>query len=324
MHVRRSVLFMAINNPRFLRGAARHNCDGVILDLEDAVAEVHKEYARTLPREAYAQVSRGGAEVHIRINHVYWEADLEGCVWPGLSLVTFPKAESAEEVRQVDRKITELERLRGIRPGTIELHPSIETIRGVTNALEIATASPRIHELGGGGMGYDVIRDLGIETLPGVRRPPEYYGTGETGLIARALGKHCTNGVRIGTGVTGDVISGDTAYDEAAANLRAGLFAHITCLHPSRVDGLNRGFTPGEEEVRQAREVIARFEELDGAGEVAGELHGRPVDRWEAGRARKLLDWAEACARRDREKAAAKARLAAATPAGDGAAADAR
>ena len=39
MDVRRSVLFMAINNPRFLRGAARHNCDGVILDLEDAVAE---------------------------------------------------------------------------------------------------------------------------------------------------------------------------------------------------------------------------------------------------------------------------------------------
>ena len=103
MEVRRSVLFMAINNPRFLRGAARHNCDGVILDLEDAVAEVHKAYARTLPREAYQEVSRGGAAVQIRINHMPWEADLEGCVWPGLSSITYPKTEYGEEIRRLDR-----------------------------------------------------------------------------------------------------------------------------------------------------------------------------------------------------------------------------
>jgi hypothetical protein len=54
---------------------------------------------------------------------------------------------------------------------------------------------------------------------------------------------------------------------------------------------------------------LARFEELDGQGEVVGELNGQPVDKWEAARARKLLDWSEACARREREKTAAKARL---------------
>ena len=70
MEVRRSVLFMAINNPRFLRGAQRHDCDGIILDLEDAVAEPHKAYARTLPRQAGAQGSR------LR----YRRCTLRGCV----------------------------------------------------------------------------------------------------------------------------------------------------------------------------------------------------------------------------------------------------
>jgi citrate lyase subunit beta / citryl-CoA lyase len=312
MEVRRSVLFMAINNPRFLRGAARHNCDGVILDLEDAVAEPHKAYARTLPREAYPEVSRGGATVQIRINHMYWEADLEGAVWPGLSVINYPKTEYAEEIRRLDKKISELERLRGIRPGTIEIHAAVETVRGVTNGYEIATSSPRVRTFGGGGMGFDNCRDLAIETLPGVWRAPEHYGIGETGLIARALGLHCTNGVRQGTGVTGNVISGDTALDEAAANRRAGLYAGITCLHPNRVDGINQGYTPTPEEVQQAREVLARFEELDGQGEVAGDLKGQPVDKWEAARARKLLAWSEACARREREKSAARARLSAA------------
>jgi citrate lyase subunit beta/citryl-CoA lyase len=163
-------------------------------------------------------------------------------------------------------------------------------------------------------MGFDVCRDLAIETLPGVPRSPEHYGIGETGLVARALGLHCINGVRQGTGVTGDVISGDTAFDEAAANRRAGLYAGITCLHPNRVDGINRGYTPTPEDVQQAREVLERFEQLDGQGEVAGELHGQPVDKWEAARARKLLEWSDACARREREKAAARQRL---TSAGD-------
>src|SRR5689334_7757067 len=110
MDVRRSNLFMAINNPRFLRGAARHNCDSVILDLEDAVAEIHKEYARTLPLQVYAEVSAGGAEVQIRINHMPWEADLDGALWPGLDVIHYPKTEYAEEIRRLAQRIGELER----------------------------------------------------------------------------------------------------------------------------------------------------------------------------------------------------------------------
>jgi citrate lyase subunit beta/citryl-CoA lyase len=249
--------------------------------------------------------------VQIRINHMPWQADLDGAIWPGLSVIHYPKTEYAEEIRRLDQRITELERQRGIRPGTIEIHAAVETVRGVTNAYEIASASPRIRTFGGGGLGFDNCRDLAIETLPGVVRTLEHYGIGETGLVARALGLHCTNGVRQGTGVTGDVISGDTAFDEASANRRAGIYAGLTCLHPNRVDGINRGYTPTPEEVQQARDILARFEELDGQGEVSGDLNGQPVDRWEAARARKLLAWSEAIARREREKAAAKARLAA-------------
>ena len=57
---------------------------------------------------------------------------------------------------------------------------------------------------------------------------PEFEPIGdEVGLIARTLGLHCTNGVRQGTGVTGDVISGDTAFEEATGRPREQLFPHL-------------------------------------------------------------------------------------------------
>lgn len=308
MKAQRTALFMAINNPRFIQGARRFNCDAITLDLEDAVAEPQKAHARTLPRDTYPVVSVAGATVQIRINHMPWWADLEGVVWPGLTAINYPKAESAEEVRRVDAKISELERRHGIRPGSIELHAAIETARGVVHAYEIASTSSRIRSFGGGGAGLDVCRDLVIEAAPGLRRVLDPYIIGECELVAKVLGLRPTSAVQSVSRVMGDVVSGDTAFDEAAANRKAGFYGGGLCLHPNRVDGLNRGYTPPPEEVQRARQVIDLFDELGARREVEGEFNGKLVDQWEAERARKLLAWAEACERREREKASARAR----------------
>jgi len=64
----RSLLFVPVTAKRFVDGAARRGADAIILDLEDSVAASEKERARTLVPEAAEIVSRGGADVVVRIN----------------------------------------------------------------------------------------------------------------------------------------------------------------------------------------------------------------------------------------------------------------
>jgi citrate lyase subunit beta/citryl-CoA lyase len=300
-----------IDNPRFVTGMWRRNSDAISLDLEDAVCEPNKAYARTLPREAYHQVSKGGAShVSVRINHMYWAADLEGTVWPGLGAISYPKGESAEQMRRMDPNITDLERRRGMRPGTVAVRPAVETIRGVVNLDKLATSNSRVRSVGGGGVGFDMARDLAIEALAVERRALDDYAIGEGYLVAGALGLNPSTGVGTVAIVVGDVVTGDSRFDQAAANRKAGIFGGVglSALHPNSVGPLNRGYTPPPEDVEEAEQTIALFEELNSRGEVQGELLGKVVDKWEAERARKLMEWAQACARTERDKTAARAR----------------
>ena len=183
--VRRSGLTMPVVTRRFVDHAWRRGCDFINLDLEDSVPQQLKAHARALIKEAIPIVRKGGAEAFTRINHDLVHADLEAIVWPGLSKVNYPKAESAEEIRLLDDVITRLERERGIRPGTVEIGANIETATGVAAAYDIASASPRVKEFGGGS-GYDMSRDLGVEMFVGFEQFA--YGKGELELAARALG----------------------------------------------------------------------------------------------------------------------------------------
>jgi citrate lyase subunit beta/citryl-CoA lyase len=298
---------MPVNTPRFVNRAWTRGCDYINLDLEDSVPEWQKPHARTLIREAIATVSKGGAEAFTRINHDYIQADLEAIVWPGLKRVNYPKAETAEEIRKLDTIITRLERERGIPPGTVEIGANIETATGVANGHEIASASPRIVDFGGG-TGYDMSRDLGVEMFVGFDQ--FVYSKGELELAARVLGLEPTNPPFV-PNLTGSVSDPDRAFQEADAARRCGL-RHGSGLHPNVVEPQIRGLTPPPDEVRDAQQVLERYRRLSSQDKAWEDVEGRVVDIYEARRARELLQWAEACAERDREKAEAVARTRAA------------
>ncbi|HLG71658.1 MAG TPA: aldolase/citrate lyase family protein [Chloroflexota bacterium] len=88
--------------------------------------------------------------LNVRISLASAEADLEAVVWPGVSTVYCPRVESAAQLRAIDDIVGRLERLRGIRPGTVRLQPLIESARGVVAAGEIAPASARTDAFGPG------------------------------------------------------------------------------------------------------------------------------------------------------------------------------
>jgi citrate lyase subunit beta/citryl-CoA lyase len=294
---------MPINTPRFVDRSWTRNCDFLNFDFEDSVPQSQKAYARTLVSHAIAQGLKGGAEINIRINCAYPEADVPAAVQPGLTQINFPKAETAEQIRNLDRLITEAERLQGIRPGTIRIGANIETTLGTANSYDIASASPRIDTFAGG-TGYDMSMDMGIEMFVGFDQ--FVYNRGEGALIAKALGLEYTGGVYL-PDTTGNVGNTELTRQRAEANRKVGLRSG-SGLHPNTVEPQNLGLTPTSEEVQTARRILEYFAQLDERGEVEGELDGRVVDKYEAARAAELIAWSEACAQKDAHKARTQAR----------------
>ena len=300
---------MPVVTARFVDHAWRRGCDFVILDLEDSVPRHLKAYARGLIKDAIPNVSKGGAEAFTRINHDSVQADLEAVVWPGLAKVAYPKTEHAEEVRLLDAIITRLERERGIRPGTVEIGPNIETAVGVANVFEIAGASPRVREFGATTGGYDLSRDLGVEMF--VDFDQFVYVKGESELAARTLGLR-VRGAPFVANTTGSVSDPDRAFRQAEAARRCGFRVSGGGLNPATVDSQNLGYTPPDEDVRDAHWVLEQYQRLEATGEAWLEVESRVIDQYEAARARDTLEWAALCAERNREKAEAVARATAA------------
>jgi citrate lyase subunit beta / citryl-CoA lyase len=301
--VRRSGLTMPINNPRFVDRSWTRNCDFLNFDFEDSVPQSQKAYARTLVSHAIAQGLKGGADIHIRINCSYPEADVPAAVLPGLTQINFPKAETAEQIQNLDRLITEAERVQGIRPGTVRIGANIETTLGTANSYEIASASPRIDAFSGG-TGYDMSMDMGVEMFVGFDQ--FVYNRGEGALVAKALGLEYAGGVYL-PDTTGNVGNAALTRQRAEANRKAGLRAG-SGLHPNTVEPQNIGLTPTPEEVQEAKRIIDYFDEIWERGEVEGELDGRIIDKYEVARAADLMEWSELCAQKDAQKAKAQAR----------------
>ncbi|MBV9324432.1 MAG: hypothetical protein JO352_11645 [Chloroflexi bacterium] len=307
LKIHRSGLTMPINNPRFVNAAWTRGCDGFTLDLQDSVPQSQKAYARTLVQDAIRNVAQGGGEVQVRINQAYIEADVAAAIWPGLSGLNMGHTLTSDQVRLMDACVSRVERERGLRPGTIEIDLSPDSVAGTVASEDLVDSSPRVKSFGGVG-GYDYALSLGVEMFTGV--DAFFYPRGLGSLIARAHHKSFPLSAQVAD-TSGSVSDADHAYAQAVATRKLG-GRRGSGLHPNVVGPMTRGLTPPPEEVAEAERVLAFWRQLDAEGEAEGMLDGRPVDRYEAARAAELLEWAKACAEMD----AYKERMVAETRAG--------
>ncbi|EHL69434.1 HpcH/HpaI aldolase/citrate lyase family protein, partial [Cloacibacillus evryensis] len=153
--MRRTMLYLPGNNPNMLTRGYLFGSDGVVLDLEDAVAMVEKDTARILVSKYLKQGEFGSCYVSVRINGVdteYWKDDLAAIV-PNKRLdgIRVPKVEDAGTVKIIDEELSRLEEKNGLPVGKLTLHCLLETAHGIWNAYEIAKASPRIEAIIPGG-----------------------------------------------------------------------------------------------------------------------------------------------------------------------------
>ena len=299
--VSRCAMFVTPTNPRFIDKAWTRGGDVYILDIEDSIAPAEKERCRTLIRESIQKANKGGAGIYVRINKPFVDADLPYAVWPGVNRIMLPKTESAAEMQHAHEIISKLEKERGIPEGEVELSPMIESALGAVNIYEILTATPRkIHSQGGGG-GYDMAVNLGIEMFASFDQyafPVAYVA-----LAAMALGIEATGGVFV-PNTSGRVDQGDQAASQAAALHAAGIH-HAGALHPNFIEPLVTGLSPTENEIKWAKKVIEEYDKLTDIGESIGKLDGKVIDRYEYDFARRTLEWASECAAKDRYKASA-------------------
>ena len=107
--------------------------------------------------------------------------------------------------------------------------------------------------------------------------------------------------------LSGSVSDGDHAFRVAEATRKLG-FRMGGGLHPNVVEPQNRGLTPTAAEAAAARRVLELYDEVVASGRAWAAIEGVTVDRYEARRARDLLEWAALCDHRNREKAEAVSR----------------
>jgi citrate lyase subunit beta / citryl-CoA lyase len=299
--VARCSMFVTPTNPRFIDKAWTRGGDVYILDIEDSIAPAEKERCRSLIRESILKASKGGASIYVRVNKPFVDADLPASVWPGVSRIMLPKTESAAEMRHAHEIVSRLEKERGVPQGSIELSPMIESALGAVNIHEILTATPRKIWSQGGGGGYDMAMNLGIEMFADFDQYA--YPVAHVALAAMALGIEATGGVFV-PNPSGRVDQSDQAVQQAAALHAAGVH-HAGALHPAFIQPLVSGLSPTEDEIAWAHKVVQEYDRLADGGESIGTLDGKLIDRYEYDNARHTLEWAAACAAKDRYKARA-------------------
>ena len=303
--VTRCTMFVTPTNPRFIDKAWTRGGDAYILDIEDSIPLAEKARCRGLIRESIAKANKAGASIYVRINKPFVDADLPCSVWPGVDRIMLPKVDTAAEMQYAHALITQLEKDRGVPMGYIELSPMIETALGVVNIYEILTATPRKIWSMGGGTGYDMAVNLGIEMF--VDFDQYAYTSSFVALAAMSLGIESSGGVFVHN-PTGRVDQRDHALEEAEILHAAGVH-QVTALHPNFIEPLCTGLAPTQEEMSWAQTVLGMYQELTLAGESVTSVNGKVVDCYEYERAVQTLEWGKACAEKDqfKEKALARA-----------------
>jgi citrate lyase subunit beta/citryl-CoA lyase len=276
----RSYLFVPGDREARLAKAPSLGADAVIMDLEDAVAMGEKEAARDRVRRFLAAGSRVPLFVRVNALGTPWhEDDVRGVVGPGLSGIVLPKAESAEGVVEVDRRVGRAEEAAGLEAGTVELVVLVETAAGILHAAEIAAATPRVTSVAFGA--YDLARDLDLRLTPG----------GEELLVPRVavvLAARAAGRTPVDT-VFADIGDSDGLERECRRARDLG-FAAKLCIHPGQVAAIHRHFSPSPAELEEARRVVEAFERAEAEGRAAITVDGRLVDYPIALQQRALLE----------------------------------
>lgn len=280
---RRSFLYMPGSNARALDKGRSLPADGLILDLEDAVAPDAKETARRNIADALAAGGYGRREIIIRANGLntpWGYDDLLMAARGGAHGVALPKVESADTLRQADAILAAAG-----APDDLRLWCMIETPMGVLNAKDIAGACPRLAGLIMGTS--DLAKDL--RAAHTAMRLPMLVSLGTCLLAARAYGLAILDGVHLD-------LEDDAGFADSCAQGRELGFDGKTLIHPKTIAACNAAYAPDEQETATARRIIAAHAAAVAEGKGVVVLDGKLIENLHVQAAQRIVALAEAVA----------------------------
>src|SRR3954447_24823426 len=253
----RSLMFVPVTSEKFVRTGADRGADGIILDLEDAVAPSQKDHARTLIADAIPQVSRNGADVLVRVNRPWrmMVRDIEAAVIPGIAALILTKVDSAEHVLAVAEMVDELEAERNLPAGSVKFAVLVESTKGFFRLEEIAKCHPRIVSLSLGS--EDFAADAGMQSEPeGLFYPKQHML-----FAARAAGI-------MPMGFVGSIADfrDQEAFRAIVRRSRRLGFVGASAIHPLQIQVLNEEFSPQPAEVERAERMVAAYDDAYAKG----------------------------------------------------------
>jgi len=284
--LRRTMLFCPASEPKMFFNAPIYNPDCIIFDLEDAVAYSEKDSARDLICEAVKSIDYKEIEIFVRINSLcteFGEEDVRAVVKAGVRNIRLPMCETAEDIYRLDNLLEVFEKENRIEIGTVKIQCAIETPKGVSNALSIASASHRVVAISFGA--EDFTRTLGVD------RTKE----GRELQYARSyivIAANTANVDAIDT-VWSDIADMEGFRQEVRDAKILG-FSGKSCIHPSQVKEVHEIFTPTKEEIEKSMKVILAANEAKDRGIGVITIDGKMVDIPVIQKAEKIIELAKA------------------------------
>jgi len=271
------------SNARALEKARGLKADGLIFDLEDAVAPDAKSMARDAVAAAVAQGGYGQRELILRVNGLstsWGHDDLAAAARMDIDAVLLPKVESADDIHEA-QAVLSASRARANLP----IWCMMETPRGILHAEAIAFSSPCVAALVMGTS--DLIKDLHAQHTSD--RLPLVTSFGLCVLAARAAGLAVLDGVHLD-------LSDDEGFGEACRRAREFGFDGKTLIHPKTIEAANAAFSPSATEIEWSRRVIAAHEAAVAAGKGVVVVDGKLIEHLHVENARRVLTLTSAIA----------------------------
>lgn len=255
----RSYLYVPASVPDRVEKALNSEADAVVLDLEDAVAPNRKAEARE--NAARLLESAPSKPVFVRVNATgspLAGEDLASIVGPNLFGIRLPKAEDPDEVRRAAEMLEGTDAI---------VQCLIESALGLEFAFELARSHAKVTGVSLGEA--DLAADLGVRDDTGL-----LYARSRVVAASRAAGLQ--NPVQ-------SVFTDVRDLDGLRRSTREGRglgFVGRSAIHPAQLPVINEVFTPSEEEVAAAEDLLSRLEDSAGQGTGAFVLEdGKFVDR---------------------------------------------
>lgn len=283
----RTLIFVPGANARFIEKAKTLAADIVCFDLEDSVPANEKETARQTIVGALTKREEYQKSVYVRINSPesgLMYTDIKAVVQKGIDGLVIPKVNDANEVVEIVKAVSTLEKERGT--SRMALIPSIETAKGVINTYAISSADDRVNAVVFGV--FDFLHDMRMDY-------DEHDDSGYAYVRARIPVDARAAGIPAIDAIWQKVDDIDGLVRDATVAKRLG-YSGKSIIHPGQVDPVHKVFLPSKSEVEWARKVVDALGDAmeKGTGRLAVRLEGRMVDAVHYKQAKAILEAAAA------------------------------